>query len=95
MNEEEQQQTHEEPAEERKPRPRWPLAKGQVGFYRGTRSRKYVSSGEGVSLIQEALGVERTGTYDDATAEAVRGFNEKRRRPGEVVDRSTWDALFR
>lgn len=77
------------------PPPPWPLEEGMVGFYRGVRSRRYTPDGEGLSLIQERLGVSRTGTYDEPTAGAVRRFNAERGKPGSVVDRDTWDALFR
>lgn len=90
-------QEPQEPQEPPKPAPpKWPLAKGQAGFYRPVRSGAYVSSGEGVALIQAALGVPRSGTYDEATAEAVRRFKSGRKgMSGDVVDRRTWDAIFR
>lgn len=98
MDDEKTVETVEEKTpESRPPPPRWPLTKGEAGFYRPVRSGAYVSSGQHVSLLQDALGVPRTGVYDDATEEAVRRFRAGRKSLGlgAVVDRKTWGAIFR
>lgn len=48
-----------------------------------------------VKLVQHALEVEQTGTYDEATREAVLAFQKKRKiEPTGVVDSATWKKLI-
>jgi peptidoglycan hydrolase-like protein with peptidoglycan-binding domain len=48
-----------------------------------------------VKQVQEALEVEQSGTYDEATREAVIAFQTKRKiEPTGVVDAATWKKLL-
>lgn len=48
-----------------------------------------------VKAVQEALEVEQTGTYDEATREAVMAFQQKRKiEVTGVVDAGTWKKLL-
>lgn len=58
-------------------------------------SRRGHSEGPSVHVIQQALGVEVTGTFDDITAAAVGDWQRENGLPvSRVVDRATWEQLL-
>lgn len=56
----------------------WELSLGQNYGPVSARSR-WVSEGEGVTAIQRGLGIEETGTYDEATRRAVVAYQQEKK----------------
>lgn len=73
----------------------WDLPLGQT--YGPVSARPtWVSEGEGVSAIQRGLGIEETGTYDEATRRAVVAYQrEKNLALTGTVDRTLFRRLTR
>ena len=74
---------------------RWPFLKSH---YLGTESTDYHGHHEGdeVSALQEALDVKVTGTYDDATRDAVIEYQKAHKLDVTgIVDHELWDLLTR
>lgn len=73
--------------------PAWPHGKDDY-LYLPVTSRRGHSSGDEVAAVQQALEIDVTGTYDDATVAAVFAFQKEHKLPVTgTVDRATWEAL--
>lgn len=83
-----------QPEPPRRTGPGWPF---DNDHYLSTpvASRRGHSDGPSVRVVQQALGVEVTGAFDEITAAAVGDWQREHERPvTKVVDRDTWDELI-
>lgn len=73
----------------------WPLGEGQA-FGPTSARPTWVSKGDGVAALQRGLGVEESGTYDEATRRAVVAFQVDNNFPVTgTVDRRLFVRLTR